>query len=162
MNDSNPLILRELVLKSMTAFIFQVILVFLVIDETISSKDTPIHAGTLSINCCRLMCAFLLHMIIVKEVRCALSLIQYAKMNPCGFHGNNAIYPYMMGLMKLIGGILAELVNMIIIVRSQTIYAILIDFIAMIIISEIDDMMAQTIKNLNIDETIDENQEIYF
>ena len=55
---------------------------------------------------------------------------------------------------------MTEVVNIMIIVKSRTTYEILYDFVALKVIAEIDDMMAQTLRmeNLNVDESIEESK----
>ena len=74
-----------------------------------------IYSGTWKINCTRLLCAFLLHMTVVPEVRCALDLMKFAKNNGNNFNTGSAVFPFMVAVMKILGGLLTEVINILII-----------------------------------------------
>ena len=113
-----PLVQRELMMKSVIAFIMQAVLIGLISFEAIKQADfgtINIYSGTWKINCTRLLCAFLLHMTVVPEVRTALDLMKYAKNNGNNFNGRSAVFPFMIAFMKLFGGLTTEIINILII-----------------------------------------------
>jgi len=92
------------------------------------------------------MCAFLLHMTIVKEVKTALGLMEFVKNNSTRFKGKGPIYPFMVSIMKFIGGFTTEMLSMVIIVQSQSVGDVVSGFVSFGILAEIDDMMAFTLQ----------------
>ena len=75
---------------------------------------------------------------------------------------DSALHPYQIALMKCLGGLITELVNVFIIVQSQTIEDVVKDFIAFGIISEIDDLMASMLCGGTGVESEIEEAEVYF
>jgi hypothetical protein len=57
--------------------------------------------------------------------------------------------------MKWMGGIFTEIVNIIIIIRSETVTDVVKDFIALGIIAEIDDYVGKSLKLVDLEEEID-------
>jgi len=106
----------------------QMMLIWLVLSDAKGLDN--IYNGTWQLNSSRLICAFLLHMSIVPEIKCALDLMKYAKFNKKTFYRQNEIYPTMIGMMKLMGGMTTELVNIFIIIQSYMVSDVLKDFIA--------------------------------
>ena len=84
-------------------------------------------------------------MTIVKEVKTALGLMEFVKNNGTKFKGKGPIYPFMVSIMKFIGGFTTEMLSMVIIVQSQTVGDVVANFVSFGIIAEIDDMMAFTL-----------------
>ena len=64
------------------------------------------------------MCGLLLHMTIMPEVRTALELMCFAKNFPGEFKKVGNFIPFMVGLMKLVAGILTEITNILILIES--------------------------------------------
>lgn len=95
---------------------------------------------------------------VVPEVRSAISMLEFTAQNPDGFTCKGNIYPFALANMKMIAGFMTEAVNIMIIVKSRTTYDILYDFVALKVIAEIDDIMAQTLRmeKINVDEEIEE------
>jgi hypothetical protein len=95
------------------------ILISLILWNAIFASDfgfMNIYSGTWKINCARLACAFLLHMKILPETRCALDMIHYAKNNSEKFYGKGMTFPFYIGMMKFWGGLLTEILNIFVIV----------------------------------------------
>ena len=97
--------------------------------------------GSTAVNCTRLLCAIILHMTIMPEIHCALELMCYCKNHPKVFYGMGNVAPFMVGVMKLTGGLLTEIVNILCINKSEDIPNVVKDYIAFGIISEIDNIM---------------------
>lgn len=64
-------------------------------------------------------------------------------------------------MFKTTGGLLTELLNMLVLVESKTIDGVLKDFIAFGFISEIDNYMLYTVKRVNGEEEVD-SAEMYY
>ena len=89
--DDEPLQHKELMLKSVIAFVFQIVLIVLITSFFVNKEDSEsfmaIYTGSWKINSARLCCAFLLHMQILPEIRCAIDMIKYAQSNADKFYG---------------------------------------------------------------------------
>ena len=86
----NPLLHRELFLKAIITFIMQMILIILILNEAFVLSPfgvLGIYYGDWMINSTRLVCAFLLHMIIVPEIKISLEIMKFTKNNPEKFYG---------------------------------------------------------------------------
>ena len=90
------------------------------------------------------------------EVRCALDMMKFTKNNPNIFADktNNQI-AFSVAYMKILGGLFTEIINVGIIITSTTVTDIVKDFIALGIISEIDDYMGKALKLYDMEEIID-------
>ena len=76
----------------------------------------------------------------------------FAKNNPDAFYGQNGvIYPTMVAHFKCVGGIITEIVNIIVILQSNSVIDCVKDFIALGLIAEIDEYMIYTVSKSNID-----------
>jgi hypothetical protein len=100
LRTTNAKQLDRIVLKCIFAFVFQVLVVgllmmnFLNVDtksdsfkaNNIISEDS-VFIGDPSINMTRLCCCFLLHISLLPEITSAKSMLQFAKLNPTSFVG---------------------------------------------------------------------------
>jgi hypothetical protein len=100
LRTTNAKQLDRIVLKCIFAFVFQVLVVgllmmnFLNVDtksdsfkaNNIISEDS-VFIGNPSINMTRLCCCFLLHISLLPEITSAKSMLQFAKLNPTSFVG---------------------------------------------------------------------------
>ena len=83
---------------------------------------------------------------IMPEIKCALTMIKIVIYQPEVFTSKQAaVLSFMIPIMKLIGGLFAELVNILLIVESEQITNVIKDFIALGIIAEIDDIMLKSV-----------------
>ena len=113
---------------------------------TMGSFLSGISPGTPSVNLTRIVCSFLLHVTILPEMTVAKNMLDFGKRNPTAFQGQRFDYAMMFATFKLTGGILCFLVNIVVMLRSTSIEDVIKDFVAVEIISTIDDMMAATIE----------------
>ena len=155
--ESNPVVHRQLIIKSAIAFILQMMLIVLLMRSQLGDISSGVYQGDIQVNFSRIICAFLLHIFVVPEIKTSMSMMMYATQNPKRFECSTNFYPFMLALMKGVAGILTEVVNIYIIVKSTTTYDILYDFVALKIIIEIDDMMAKTLlgENVDVEDIID-------
>ncbi len=63
-------------------------------------------------------------------------------------------HPFYLSVMKLTGAILTEIVNILLICKQTTIMDAVMNFIALEVIAEIDNLYAESLKNLRIKEAI--------
>lgn len=89
---------------------------------------------------------------VIPEIRSALSMMKYIKNFRHKFLRVNTLYPWFMALLKLLGGVLTELINIYIIIQAESIEDVVKDFIALGIIAEIDNLMSLSIKETLVSE----------
>lgn len=147
--------LDRLVLKCVFTFALQIMIVGLMLMQylnvdasgdsfTMGGFFNGISAGTPSVNLTRIVCCFLLHVTILPEMTVAGEMLRFGKKNPTAFQGQRFDYGMMFALFKLFGGLLCFLINIVIMLRSESIEDVIKDFVAVEVISTIDDMMAAT------------------
>lgn len=79
------------------------------------------------------------------EVASAIEMIKFAKNSPHKFHGDGNIYPFVVGCMKLFGGLATELLSMINLCGSESVVDVVKDYIAFGFICEIDNYMLDAV-----------------
>ena len=119
------------------------------------------NVGSWQINMARVICAFILHLTIMPEIETSLQALRFAYNNDERFYNKNIVYPTLVMLMKLYGGFLTEFINILVIVQSDSIEDVVKDFIAFGIISEIDNLLAASLRGYDVENTIKE-AEVYY
>ena len=71
-------------------------------------------------------------------------MIRFTKNNPSAFYASN-IYAFLICAMKIFGGLITEFTNIGLMGSTETIEDVVKDFIALGIISEIDNVMMATV-----------------
>ena len=71
-------------------------------------------------------------------------MLRFTKNNPSAFYASN-IYAFLICAMKILGGLQTELSNIVLMAKTETIEDVVKDFIALGIISEIDNVMMATV-----------------
>ena len=156
--------LEKLVLKCVLTFALQIMIVSLLMKEyfdivggkkiNTSQLDLQITAGTPKLNLTRLFCSFLLHILILREVQDAMQMLRFAKKLPTRFSDQRFSYPMLIGMFKMTGGLLCFITNIFVMLRSDNIEDVVKDFVALGIIAEIDDLMAQTLDGVTLDRKL--------
>ena len=95
------------------------------------------------------------------EIETSLQALRFAYNNDEQFYNSNIAYPTLVMLMKLYGGFFTEFINILVIVQSDTIEDVVKDFIAFGIISEIDNLLAASLRGYDVEKTINE-AEVYY
>ena len=113
------------------------------------------NVGSWQINMARVICAFILHLTIMPEIETSLQALRFAYNNDERFYNKNIVYPTLVMLMKLYGGFLTEFINILVIVQSDTIEDVVKDFMAFSIISEIDNLLAESLRGYDVDRTME-------
>lgn len=72
-------------------------------------------------------------------------MLSFTKKNPTVFTGQRFEYPMLFALFKLLGGTLCLFANTMILIRSDNIEDVIKDYVAVQVISEIDNIMAGTV-----------------
>ena len=76
-------------------------------------------------------------------------MVHYVKNNTKSFRGRRFHYPALFGFFKIISGILTELTFIIVVLYKSKIDKVLISFIAVAVISQIDEIIGLTVTRLN-------------
>jgi hypothetical protein len=92
----------------------------------------------------------------MEEVKVAFEMLMYSKNNPEKFKGSNELMAWSCGLFKLLGGGFCEIINILIILQSESITDVIKDFIAFGIIADIDNIMAATLFSTDVEAVIEE------
>ena len=79
-------------------------------------------------------------------------MMGFAKNNPFAFRRYSFTWPFLIGLMKYLGALLTEIVNIYLIAISNDISDIIMNFIALGVIAEIDDIVGTSVSEINISE----------
>lgn len=123
----------------------------------VESKDDgkiEIFTGDLFLNASRLMCAILLHMQTMPEVRTSIDMMWFALSSPDKFKDRGNFVAFLIALSKITGGFMTEVINLLKMGQTYAVQDIVKDFIAFGIISEIDDLIVPTIKGVDIEAMI--------
>lgn len=150
----------EIVMKCVFTFAFQFILSAMLIGQYRDKQGdllTGVHVGDVKLNCVRILCSFLLHLSIITELAEAKALFSFVKKHPTNFFNQQFQYPLIFAFMKSCGGIMAVIVNLLIIIRSETIEDVVKDFVAVMIIMQIDDEVARTVSE-RVEDFVAENE----
>ena len=139
-------------IKCVCTFIFQIGLVALIIQDTFPISDA--YGGTWELNVSRLICAYLLHYQQIPELRCGLALQRYLISNRAKFTKASDVYPFLVAAMKALAGLYTEVVNIIVIVQSESVQDVVQNYIGFGIISDIDNMISDSIFQLDTDEIL--------
>lgn len=147
---------NQVVLKALFAFIFQFLIVGLMMFQYLSDESGEridptnllegVDIGTPTRNLARIVTCFLLHLELLPELQSAKSMLDFARKNPASFKGQHFEFPMLFAVFKLLGGILCLLTNVVILLRSGSIEDVVKDYVAVAIISTIDNMIGGTFK----------------
>lgn len=155
LKSNSPKKLDRVVLKCMWTAAFQCLLVGLLFYNYAFEKIfgrpkfkgyfQEIFVGDPSLNLTRMVCAFLLHVSILPEIRSAKDMLSFAKKNIHSFSGQSFWYPMLFAFFKMFGGIFCFFANIFICVYSDNIVDVVKDFVAVEIIRHVDNIMLGTI-----------------
>ena len=150
----------RLVMKAVFSFALQLILSLMLITQyTENGKSllSGIYVGTPKLNAVRILCSFLLHISVIEELKQAKEMMSFVKKNPTQFVGQRFQYPFMFAIFKSFGGILCVMANILIILRSENIEDVVKDFVAVMVIMEIDDIIGRTVEG-SIEDFVKDNE----
>jgi hypothetical protein len=103
-----------------------------------------VEVGYPALNLARLVCCFFLHCELLNELSSGKEMLEFALKSPSTFHRQKFEYACLFAIYKIFGGIMCLLVNITILIRSETIEDVIKDYVSVLIISRIDDAMATT------------------
>lgn len=167
--SNSPKRLDRIVQKCVWTFVFQLLCCGLLIYNFVTEKNPgesrrfipfgrDIYPGDPTLNMIRIVCTFLLHVSILSEVSSAKDMLSFAKKNCTCFSDQRFEYPMMFSLFKILGGFACFFCNVMLMLSSTNILDCVKDFIAVSIIAEIDNLMAQTVTS---DESVT-SMKLYF
>eukprot|EP00347_Sterkiella_histriomuscorum_P004136 403361618 len=129
--------------NSVFIFIVQCMLVALVLDQF--KKNDSKSDVTFEILLARILCAALLHMQLEGEIRQSLQMLNYSRLM---VYNTKYRYPMIIvSLMQFLGSFGTEVVNIFLICQQDTVQDVIMNFIALGVIAEIDDIYAGTLYN---------------
>ena len=143
----------RIVLKCLLAFVFQVSLFTLLIWYRVqgtAGSYKSIKYDDWTLNGTRLLCAYLLHIMVMPKITLAMDMMQYITQEPTKFRENGVAWPIWLSLFKFTGGVFAMLANLIIILSRDSIERAVMDFISVSIIREIDALLTPTLVSYKI------------
>ena len=132
----------------------QIIYVYLIFDEVvIKVPDFRIDIKGYEVYITQFLACSLLHMELIKEVNQAIGMIKYVNDNPEKF--TRILPPFCIGLMQLIGGLIAELANILMLsTRTDVIYC-LEHFVAFELLTQIDDIYAHSLPHFPLKDEVE-------
>lgn len=119
-------------------------------SEMIESFET--YPSNIEIVLCRFLCAIFLHISLADELSQALSFMKYALNHPWKFR--SWFMAFIIGFAQFSAVILVEAVNLAVLLTNNTILDIIMNFLAIVIISELDDYFFLTVRNEPISKLI--------
>jgi hypothetical protein len=157
--NDDPLLHRELVLKCVLCFALQGGLIYLIFNDPMAEETSRINY--LEVNLARFVAAILLHIVVMPEVTDSIKMMEYSINNYENFKTESFVFPFLIALMKLLGAFFTELLNLIVIISSPRVDDVVKDFIAFAIIAEIDDILGKTLKSVDKKDSVEKQDVIY-
>ena len=127
----------------------QLLLIWFLGYEAVTSEDTveafksPAENGSIILT--RFLCAIVLHVTLTDEITQGFNMMKYSANHPWKF--DNYFEAYFVGLAQALVVLSVETVNLAVLNTNHTIMDILMNFLALVIISDFDDYFFITIKN---------------
>ncbi|CDW76919.1 UNKNOWN [Stylonychia lemnae] len=131
-------------------FIVQLLLILLVVYD-IAVFDLP--SVTVPVFLTRITCAALLHMQLEGEIRQAIQMFNYARVMV--YQRKYRIAMLLISLMQVVSAFATELLSILLICNQDSVSNVLMNFIALGVIAEIDDIYARSLYQNNIKEEIE-------
>lgn len=145
-NLNDPLLHRDLMMKSVFTFAIQITLLYLIFnDPGLNKLVIESHAY---LDTAKVICSILLHFVMAEEIRVSIGMIRYS-ITHCDKFVNcddNFTYPFLIAIMKLSAAIITQLVQIYKMVYTSDTESVAKDFVAFVIISHIDDIVGKSLK----------------
>ncbi|TNV72290.1 hypothetical protein FGO68_gene10053 [Halteria grandinella] len=138
--------------NSLYIFGFQTVLSFLV-GLQFFSQDFSFTLGDFPIFITRYVCAILLHLQLLNEIKQSLDMQKYLANHTEQF--SSRLAPYLIALMQLFGALFTEVINLCLICGQSSIMDVIINFIALGAISQIDDFYANSLSYCPVKEALE-------
>ncbi|CDW81368.1 UNKNOWN [Stylonychia lemnae] len=134
-------------------FVIQMGVMGLLYWEEIDSKF-EVYTGNFQMFLARILCAILLHMQMEGEIRRSMTMFNCARHNIPSKNQNNRFPMFMVALLQFSAAIVVELFNIYLICQQNKIESIVLNYIALGFIAEIDNLYAKTLYKNKIKESI--------
>ena len=123
-------------------------LTVLLFDETVwnSADNEDISYGypdSISITLVRFLCGLSMHYLLQEEIEQGLSNMKFALNHMWKF--DSWRWAWLIGFLQMIMVVFVEVVNIIVLCANNTVMDILMNFLALVVIRDLDDYFAQTI-----------------
>ena len=132
----------------MFLIICQVVLISLMAKETKSHPEMieayHEYPAGIDIVLCRFLCGIFLHTSLADELEQAFNFMKYSMNHPWKFH--NWFAAFMVGFCQMMVLYLVETVNVALLLTNNTILEIIMNFLAIVIISEFDDYFFMSLR----------------
>lgn len=115
--------------------------------------DFSLKQNYLALNLAKLVTAIILHIVVMPEVSESINLMQYSINHFDKFKIQSFIFPFLIALMKLTGAFLTEVLSVVKINTASSVEDVVKDFIAFVIIAEIDNILVSTVKSSDKQDT---------
>ncbi|CDW89402.1 UNKNOWN [Stylonychia lemnae] len=133
-------------------FCIQLILVSLVFMEFFSTDQ--VDSLTYEVLLTRLLLAILLHMQLEREIRQSITMLNYARLKVKSGQKRNALIT--VSVMQFFSAFGTEHVNILLICTQYSVKDVIMNFIALGVIAEIDNIYARTLQNNSIKKKIED------
>ncbi|CDW81844.1 UNKNOWN [Stylonychia lemnae] len=124
-------------------FLIQMALIILMFIQ-LKSSDKNVEL-LFSVFLTRILCSFLLHMRLESEIYQAIQLFNYARLMV--YYKDNRLSMLMVSGMQFVGAFFTEIINIYLIASQNTVADVLINYIALGVIAEIDNIYAKSLQH---------------
>lgn len=111
----------------------------------LSAAHFTIVTPNIQIYLCRFLCALLLHMELIPDVKQSFWMMRYLNSHPHKFE--QQFIPYLICLMQFTGGLVAEITNVFMLSTRENIEECVTFFVAFNILAKIDNIYAESLAN---------------
>lgn len=122
----------------------------------LSQMNNEIQPPSTRLQLVRLMCGFVMHMIIHPEVKSSLQMMAFLKHNKQKRFFHRRLSAFVISLMKMTAGIFVEVIQLLMISQQDNIEDIIKDFVALGFIIELDNILAKNVSTQQYDAKIEE------
>ena len=151
--SDNTTKISELMGMCFAAFTIQVGILISKYSETMEN-ETPVFVGDIKINMARIVAAYIMHLMFYPEIKVAMQMIHYAVYNRENMIQRNAFFPIFIAGAKFVGATATEFATIYFMVRDKTVTSVIMSYLTFTIVSRIDDIMGQTLTNVDIEAEI--------
>ena len=112
---------------------------------TTNDPEFGIFPPSVSIVFVRFLCGLIMHLTLQPEIRSALKFMKYANNHTWKFRSWR--YAYLIGFGQLLMVISVEFINLILLCENDTVMDIIMDFLALVIISDFDEYYVASLES---------------
>ena len=145
-NVDDPLLHRDLMLKSVFTFAIQLTLLYLIYyDPKLSTQQVETN---IYLDSTKVLCSILLHYVMIEEIRVSIGMMRYS-ITHCDkfvFCDGSFIHPFLISAMKSSSAVFTQMVQLYKMLYASNTETVAKDFVAFVIISHIDDIVGKSLK----------------